>query len=499
MWPLLLPALFAGALGLRTLEPPPPVSTTRNTYEERWLDVRLDHFSAFYNDTFPMRFYYNGEFAVNNQVNNHIVIFVGGEWAISPGWVTGGLAHEFAGYIQAGVFYTEHRYYGLTRPTNDTEVSNLRYLTVDQALADLAQFIEYIKSDEFENGLYREGKVVLVGCSYAGSMATWMRLAYPHLTDAVLSDSGPLHAQTDFVEYLEKINSVLLEQGGQTCVNSIQEAVNEIVPLLSTQTGVTTISDVFNTCSPQTTNPMDSSTFFWFGITETLAYLVQYAMPGHITDACSVLTNSSESSAMRRLANYVNAHPWSQPCIRNSYSDVVAGHTNTSFDSSDSVMRLWTYQSCVEFGWFQTTNGNLHVFANAIPLEYFHQMCQDFFSLYFNSNLTESGVARTNLLFAGLSHLPDYTISVAGGADPWAPMGPTGTHESALAPVFVVPGVSHCRAIQSTENSESTELHEVKWEVMNILSEYVTGTRMSAANGVFASLALILCAVAIAA
>ena len=29
-------------------------------------------------------------------------------------------------------------------------------------------------------------------------MATWMRLAYPHLINAVFSDSGPLHAQEDF-------------------------------------------------------------------------------------------------------------------------------------------------------------------------------------------------------------------------------------------------------------------------------------------------------------
>ncbi|CAH2098561.1 unnamed protein product [Euphydryas editha] len=79
-----------------------------------------------------------------------------------------------------------------------TTVPELRYLNVDQALADLAQFIEYVKSDSFEQGRFKSGNVALVGCSYAGSMATWMRLAYPHLITVAFSDSGPLHAQEDF-------------------------------------------------------------------------------------------------------------------------------------------------------------------------------------------------------------------------------------------------------------------------------------------------------------
>lgn len=45
---------------------------------------------------------------------------------------------------------------------------------------------------------FRNAKVLLVGCSYAGSMATWMRLGYPHLVDAVFSDSGPIVAKEDF-------------------------------------------------------------------------------------------------------------------------------------------------------------------------------------------------------------------------------------------------------------------------------------------------------------
>lgn len=57
------------------------------------------------------RYYYNSEFAGEN-----IVIFVGGEWAISEGWTQTGLAYEMAQRLGAGLFYTEHRFYGNSRP-----------------------------------------------------------------------------------------------------------------------------------------------------------------------------------------------------------------------------------------------------------------------------------------------------------------------------------------------------------------------------------------------
>ncbi|XP_073955650.1 uncharacterized protein [Choristoneura fumiferana] len=99
-------------------------------------------------------------------------------------------------------------------------------------------------------------------------------------------------------------------------------------------------SDAFITCSPiQAGAPLDLATFFWFGITETFAYLVQYATPGDIPDACAVLTDSSVSDPVQRLATWVRSQEWTQPCIETRYSVVVAEHTNTSYDSPQAVMQ----------------------------------------------------------------------------------------------------------------------------------------------------------------
>ncbi|KAL0803333.1 hypothetical protein ABMA28_017187 [Loxostege sticticalis] len=244
MWRLLF--LLAPALGFQlNREPPPPAASSRGSFDTRWLDVRLNHFDATNTDTFPMRFFFNPREA--NASN--IVIFVGGEWEITPGWVTGGLAYNIAEYTDASLFYTEHRYYGLTRPTNGTSVPELRFLTIDQALADLAQFITYVKSDAFEQGRFRNAKVMLVGCSYAGTMATWMRVQYPHLIDGSFSDSGPLHAQEDFPEYLKVVGDAISSQGGQSCYTTIEEAVSEVTEMLNSTGGRNQVTQIFNTCT----------------------------------------------------------------------------------------------------------------------------------------------------------------------------------------------------------------------------------------------------------
>lgn len=72
---------------------------------------------------------------------------------------------------------------------------NLQYLSSQQALADLANFIEAMK---VKFNLSDDVKWIAFGGSYPGSLAAWLRLKYPHLIRGAMSASGPLLAQVDF-------------------------------------------------------------------------------------------------------------------------------------------------------------------------------------------------------------------------------------------------------------------------------------------------------------
>lgn len=74
-------------------------------------------------------------------------------------------------------------------------MKNLVYLTSEQALADIAYFIEEMI---LLHQIPRDTKFIVFGGSYAGSLAAWMRLKYPYLVHGAVSASGPLLAQLDF-------------------------------------------------------------------------------------------------------------------------------------------------------------------------------------------------------------------------------------------------------------------------------------------------------------
>jgi lysosomal Pro-X carboxypeptidase len=88
---------------------------------------------------------------------------------------------DLAPQFGALLIFAEHRYYGKTQPFGNesyASVANLGYLTSEQALADYAILIEYLKSNI--TGA-EHSPVVVFGGSYGGMLAAWFRLKYPHL------------------------------------------------------------------------------------------------------------------------------------------------------------------------------------------------------------------------------------------------------------------------------------------------------------------------------
>ncbi|XP_011702434.1 PREDICTED: putative serine protease F56F10.1 [Wasmannia auropunctata] len=116
----------------------------------------------------------------------------------------------------------------------------MQYLNVDQALADLAYFIETKKE---ENNL-EKSIVIVVGGSYAGNMAAWARLKYPHLIQGALASSAPVQAKLDFYEYYEVV-AKSLSRHSENCVKSVKTAFTSVEKLLTTQGGANILKHLF--------------------------------------------------------------------------------------------------------------------------------------------------------------------------------------------------------------------------------------------------------------
>lgn len=118
---------------------------------------------------------------------------------------------------------------------------NLRYLSSDQALADLASFRNYIHE---KYNLTDSNKWIAFGGSYSGSLAAWLRLKYPHLIHAAVSSSGPLQALADFSAYLDVVNRSLAVYSPD-CPKQIEIAMKRIEELEKSTDGRKELEKLF--------------------------------------------------------------------------------------------------------------------------------------------------------------------------------------------------------------------------------------------------------------
>lgn len=109
----------------------------------------------------------------------------------------------------------------------------MKYLNIDQALADTASFRQFIVS-KFK--LSESNKWVVFGGSYAGTFAAFFRLKYPHLAHAAVASSAPMFAQVNFYQYLEVVQNSL-NYFSPTCSQEIKKATSKIQELLATEMG----------------------------------------------------------------------------------------------------------------------------------------------------------------------------------------------------------------------------------------------------------------------
>ena len=100
----------------------------------------------------------------------------------------------------AHAFFIEHRYYGKSLPFGPNAsftAEGLRYLTIEQALADDTEVINALPAILGCQGtgarkLMGRCDVILFGGSYGGMLAAWHRLKYPFLSVGAIASGAPV-------------------------------------------------------------------------------------------------------------------------------------------------------------------------------------------------------------------------------------------------------------------------------------------------------------------
>jgi hypothetical protein len=119
---------------------------------------------------------------------------------------------------------------------------------------------------------------------------------------------------------------------------------------------------------------------------------------------------------------YLKLHD--QECFDVSYESMINELRNITFGESVGG-RQWTYQTCTEFGWYQSSDQPGHPYTGHFPVAYSEKMCTDIFGPKYNSKLLERGIRMSNINYGGKNIQVTNVIFVHGSIDPWHALGVT--------------------------------------------------------------------------
>ncbi|KAK4877964.1 hypothetical protein RN001_010470 [Aquatica leii] len=411
-----------------------------------WFEQPIDHFNIQDKRTFLMRYLENDVFF---KPGGPLLLEIGGESDISPLTIKQSQSYELAKQLSGKIIVLEHRYYGKSSPFKNLTAKNLVYLNVEQALEDIANFVDTLKKTRAE---LRSSKVAAFGCSYSGSLATWFRYKYPHLVNAVWASSAPLRAVADFYEYLEVAGEVY-SNISQRCYNTIKNGYIEIKQLLSTPKGEKQIKLALENWSCGNASEMTATT-----ILTNIRYVIadHNIPPDHGSTSCNILQNVNSSSLQALLLFLKIKSP-----------DVCTDEDET-YPNNEVA---WSYQTCTEFGFSITMSSHKQPFDDSYSvIDEDMASCLDF-GKEFTLERLKKGINRINRNYGSQDIKVSKVLSVHGAQDPWHKLG-LYNQKTADSPVIMIPGVSHC-ADQLYQDNESSQLTKAKKQGREILTKWL--------------------------
>eukprot|EP01136_Pigoraptor_vietnamica_P001225 Opistho-1_new@27578 len=425
----------------------PPVKA----YEPQWFTQKVNHFDPSDDRTWKQRFFINSDYWKGP--GYPIFLMIGGEGPIGDRYVSQFSFVEDAKANGALILALEHRFYGESFPTEDVTVASLKLLSSQHALADLAYFRMQM-TIKLDAPLSRW---ITFGGSYPGSLSSYVRQKYPHLFHASVDSSGPVLAELDFYQYLEVVENALRYYGGDACVNSVASAISSIQTLIATKEGKEQLATTFKTCDPIAT--VDDVPNFMQTMAGNIMGIVQYnneASNITVSTVCDTMASTDDKLKAFASINDMLLQASSLKCLDAGYDSFLEQMRNTSIGAGSVGGRSWLYQTCQEFGYYQTTDSpTSHVFGNLFPLPFSLKICRDVFDgedLYTDADF-QNRISWTNAYYGGVKVVATNILHVHGTIDPWHALGITSSTDP-QQPAILITGTAHCANMRLAKDTD---------------------------------------------
>lgn len=128
----------------------------------------------------------------------------------------------------------------------------------------------------------------------------------------------------------------------------------------------------------------------------------------------------------------------------------------------------WTYQTCNEFGFYQTSDDKQRIFGDRFPLVFFVKQCTDFYGRDFDADYLFNSINKTNKFYLGLKPNTTNVLYVHGSIDPWHALGLTESDDPKL-PTIYIEGTAHCANMYEPKDSDLPQLKQAREKIREFL------------------------------
>lgn len=364
-----------------------------------------------------------------------------------------GIVHQVAKATGGLGVILEHRYYGKSFPTEDLTTKNLRFLSTEQALAEIDYFARNVKFEGIDADLTAPNTPWIVyGGSYAGAQAAFLRVVYPETFWGTISSSGVTVAIYDYWQYFEParlygppdcikntqilidvVDNILLRDNDTAKVQSLKNVfglgnITDNRDFANQLTGVYGLQSTnwdpeenspsfFNYCTNITSTPGSST------LRPAVAAVVSSADYGNSTVAQDILLNAIA------WLNQTSVSRWRRTNLTQDqyYTTLNATALQQYTSLEDYGATSWSYQVCTEWGYIQTGNTPpdiMPLISRTLDLDYLTFFCRAQFNITSPPDVWQvNKYGNYSIDYPRLAQL-------GGNADPWRPATPLWYPES---------------------------------------------------------------------
>jgi hypothetical protein len=422
-----LPEHARGGLAAATmphlLPPAPGAGSTK-----KLLTVPLDHFGD-RRITMQVKYYVDDSHFDKSDPTAPIFVEMGGEGACG-----GASCDATCRAHKALAVSVEHRFYGESQPAGDRTDGNLRFLSVEQNLADTAAVVDAVQlqysssSSSSAATAAHKRPVMNFGGSYSGATAAWFRGAYPNTTMAAVSSSGVVNAILNFTAFDAQV-ATALDLPSPGCAARLQALTAAFARAHAAGGAAWDGAKTAMKC-PNLIGTKLGDADFWYALADGAAMADQY---GHKAQLCTALADAETPGA-------------TDAALIGAFSAFIAGFWGADFmagcfyDSecfkkvswADSGMaRSWRWQKCSQVAFLQPGfHGSLrfeglsladlleqctYVFGDALPAAF------PDVTVPFNAKFGGAAPKGTKIFYTDFSDDPWQRASVAASPEKDSP------------------------------------------------------------------------------